>query len=199
MIHLLGTEPTEEAKAYASTCTTLSTESQHLLDPTKQQDLLILQLPSTTRSFVSEIYNQLTNHHLQIFHEQEIFISQLDICEQAITFINTSDMSPNDQFCLLDKISEINNVYYIYIHGRPFEDDEKRKEFFLRYPKIKAMFESEQRLMVQWAMDTVNEYKLTGDFYVELGDQDKARQCFQSGIDLYENLSKFFNEKRRVR
>jgi hypothetical protein len=79
------------------------------------------------------------------------------------------------------------------------DDDDERNSVFRRYPKIKAMFENEQRLMVQWTIDTANEYKNAGDIYVERGDKDRGRQCFEQGISLYKGLSIFLNEKRRVR
>ncbi|CAF4863522.1 unnamed protein product, partial [Rotaria socialis] len=41
------------------------------------------------------------------------------------------------------------------------------------------MFENEQRLMVQWAIDTANEYKTMGDVYLENGDKENGRKCFE--------------------
>ncbi|CAF0856520.1 unnamed protein product [Rotaria sordida] len=189
----------EEFETNLNSCNISSIEPQLLLDPTKNNHLLFLQLSSTIQSQIPQILNQLTDHHLQIFNQKEDFLNQLQCCEQTISFIDISNISLDEQNYLLDTISELNNVYYIYLRGIPSEDDDECSNFFRRYPKIKAMFENEQRLMVQWAIDTANEYKKTGDMYIEKGDKDNGRKCFEQGITLYKRLSAFLNEKRRIR
>jgi DNA phosphorothioation-dependent restriction protein DptG len=119
--------------------------------------------------------------------------------EQVTIFIDISNISSNDRNHLLDDIFQLDNVHFIYIRGTPPEDDAEREQFFKRYTRIKCILDNEQRLVVQWAIDTVNEYKTAGDMYVEQGDKDKARNCFEQGITLYKRLSEFLNEKRRVR
>ncbi|CAF2601483.1 unnamed protein product [Rotaria sp. Silwood2] len=189
----------EEAETNLNLCDISSAESHLLLDPTKNSHLLFLQLSSIIESQIPQILNQLTDHRLQIFDQKEAFLNQLQHCEQIISFIDISNILSDEQNCLLDKILELDNVYYIYIRGIPSEDDDERSNFFRRYPKIKGMFENEQRLMVQWAIDTANEYKKTGDMYIEKGDKDNGRKCFEQGITLYKRLSVFLNEKRRIR
>ncbi|CAF5009379.1 unnamed protein product [Rotaria socialis] len=174
-------------------------ESDRLLDPTKKHDLLFLKLTSEIHSELPQILSQLTDHHLHIFHQRDDFLNQLKFCEQAIIFIDVSDIPLDERNYLLDSISEVDDVYYLYIRGCPSDDDDERCYFFRRYPKIKAMFENEQRLMVQWAIDTANEYKTMGDVYLENGDKENGRKCFEQGIALYKSLSVFFNEKRRIR
>jgi hypothetical protein len=136
---------------------------------------------------------------LEIIDQNEDCQTKLLSSEQATIFIDLFDTSLNEQNCLLDNISQLNNVYFIYIRGTPSEDDNERADFFRRYSKIKGIFDNEQRLIVQWAIDTANEYKKTGDMYVTNSEKDKGRQCFEQGILLYKRLSVFLNEKRRIR
>src|SRR5262249_7434711 len=147
------------------------------LDPTKNNDLILLQLSSNLQSQLLPILNQLTDHGLEIFNQNEDCLDKLTTSEQVTIFIDLFDASLNEQNCLLENISELNNVYFIYIRGSTSENDNERAEFFRRYSKIKAIFENEQRLMVQWAIDTANEYKKTGDNYVKNDEKDKGRKC----------------------
>jgi hypothetical protein len=193
-------QPSTIPKEECETSLTSLIESRIFLDPTKDNHLVVLQLSSTVQSQLAAILNQLTDHHFELFNEKEDCLNQLKHSEQATIFIDISDISTDEQNRLLDNISELDNVYFIYIRGMiSNDDDDERNNFFRRYPKIKAMFENEQRLMVQWAMDTANEYKNAGDIYVERGDKDRGRQCFEQGISLYKRLSIFLDEKRRVR
>jgi len=197
---LESNEPSTIPKEECETSLTSLIESRLFLDPTKDNHLLVLQLSSTVQSQLAAILNQLTDHHFELFNEKEDCLNQLKRSEQATIFIDISDISSDEQNRLLDNISELDNVYFIYIRGMMLQDDDdERSNFFRRYPKIKAMFENEQRLMVQWTIDTANEYKNAGDIYVERGDKDRGRQCFEQGISLYKGLSIFLNEKRRVR
>ncbi|CAF1202889.1 unnamed protein product [Rotaria sp. Silwood1] len=189
----------EEPETNLNVCDISSIETHLLLDPTKNTNLLFLQLSDTVESQIPQILNQFSDHCLQTFNHKEDFLKQIQCYEQAISFIDVSNISSDERNCLLDTISQLDHVYYIYIRGIPSEDDVERSDFFRRYPKIKAMFENEQRLMVQWAIDTANEYKKTGDMYIEKGDKDNGRKCFEQGITLYKRLSVFLNEKRRIR
>jgi hypothetical protein len=171
-----------------------------LLDPTKNINLVILQLlPPTNQSQLPTILNQLADRQLQVFNQKEDCLNQLNCSEQATVFIDISDVLSEEENCLLDNISELDNVYYIYIRGILPDDAEERDRFFRRYSKIKATFDNDQQLMVQWAIDTANEYKKTGDDYVKRGDKDRGRSCFEQGIALYKHLSEFLNRKRNVR
>ncbi|CAF2240458.1 unnamed protein product [Rotaria magnacalcarata] len=178
-----STEPSAISKVETQITLNSSTmpliESHRLIDPTKTHDLLYLKLTPEIHSELPQILNRLTDHHLHIFHQKDDFLNQLKCCEQAVIFIDVSDVSLNEQNYLLDSISEVDDVYYLYIRGCPSDDDDERCYFFRRYPKIKAMFENEQRLMVQWAVDTANEYKTMGDAYIEKGDKENGRKCFE--------------------
>lgn len=177
----------------------MTTLSSTLIDSIENNHLILLQLSPDNPSQLLPILNQLTDHNLKIFDTEEDCLNGLQCEKQATIFIDLFNRSLNGQDCFLDKISELRNTYFIYIRGNPSEDDNERADFFRRYSKIKAIFESEERLMVQWAIDTANELKKTGDQCVKDGDKDKGRQCFEQGIALYKRLSAFLNEKRRVR
>ena len=195
--------PKEEPATNLDSCNTLPITSSFRLDPTKTYHLVVLQLSPTVQSPIPSILNKLTDHPLQIFTGKTDCLSELKCSEQATVFIDTTDIAPNERNDLLDNISELDTVHFIYIQSGPSEkdndDDDERNQFFRRYPKIKAMFDNEQRLMVQWAIDTANECRKAGDVYIELEDKDRGRQCFEEGIKLYKHLSVFLNDKRRVR
>jgi hypothetical protein len=190
----------EEPEINLDSCDILTTESDiFLLDPTKNNYLVLLQLSPFLQSELLTILNQLTDHAVQIFNQKDNCFNELQCSEQTTIFIDLFDTSLNEQIRFLDNISQLDNVYFIYIRGIPSEDDTERADFFKRYSKIKAVFDNEQRLMVQWAIDTANEYKKTGDIYVKNGEKDKGRKCFEQGITLYKCLSVFLNKKRDVR
>jgi hypothetical protein len=195
----LSTIRKEEPELNLDSACALSTESVILLDPIQNNDLILLQLFSTLRSKLITILNELTDHKLQIFNQKDDCLNELQCSEQTTIFIDLFDTPLNEQMSLLDNISQLDHVYFIYIRGIPSDDENERADFFRRYSKIKAIFENEQRLMVQWAIDTANEYKKTGDIYVQNGEKDKGRKCFEHGITLYKHLSVFLNKKRDVR
>jgi hypothetical protein len=176
-----------------------TTSCSALRESIENNHLVVFQSSSDNQSPLLTILNQLTDHKMEIFNTEEECLNSLQCGEQATIFIDFFNRPLNEQDCFLDKISEMHNVYYMYIRGNPSEDDNERAEFFRRYSKIKAIFESEERLMVQWALDTANELRSTGDRYVEIGDKNKGRQYFEQGIVLYKRLSTYLNEKRRVR
>ena len=97
---------------------------------------------------------------------------------------------------LLDEISKAKHVHSVYIRGTPPQNEEDREKFFSKHPIIKAMFENEQSLIVQWAMNTANEYKKIGDMHIKEGDKEKARLRFSEGVALYKRLSSFLNERK---
>ena len=125
---------------------------------------------------------------MQIFSRKEDCLYELECYEQTTIFIDISGVISQEESRLLDNISNLENVYCIYIRGMPPENAEERDQFFRRYSRIKGIFDNEQRLMVQWVTDTANEYKKTGDSYVERGDKDKGRICFEQGIALYKTF-----------
>ena len=108
------------------------------------------------------------------------------------------DMSFEDQDHLLNQLSPLKHIRSVYIRGTPPENDGDRQDFFSKYPTIRAMFENEQSLAVQWTMDTANEYKKTVDMCIRRGEKDKAQQCFAQGVALYKHLSTFLHEKRHT-
>jgi hypothetical protein len=177
----------------------LTTEPDIRFDPIKKYQLILLQLSPTLQSELLTILNQLTDHSLEIFNKKDDCLNELQCSEQTTIFIDLFDTSLNEQMCFLDDISQLDNVYFIYIRSIPSNDDDERAYFFRRYSKIKAVFENEQRLMVQWAIDTANECKKIGDIYVKNGEKDKGRKCFEEGITLYKRLSVFLNKKRDIR
>jgi hypothetical protein len=185
----------ESSEIISSLCNILTNR----IDRTENNHLVLLQLSSNNQSQLLPILNQLTDHSLKIFDKEEECLNGLQCDGSATIFIDLFDRSLNGQHCFLDTISELGNVRDIYIRGNPSEDDNERADFFRRYSKIKAIFENEERLMVQWAIDAANEFKKIGDMYVKNGDKERGRQCFEQGITLYKRLSIFLNEKRRVR
>ncbi|CAF0966848.1 unnamed protein product [Adineta steineri] len=191
--------PKEEPENILESCDVLPIECQDLLDPNEKNDLLVLQLPSTIQSQIPDILNKQTNHSVQIFNDKVEFLHILKHSKQITVFIDIIDMVSDERNHLLDTISESDDVHSIYIHGIPLVDDNDRSHFFQRYTKIKAMFENEHRLIVQWFIDTANEYKKIGDIYIDRGDKDRGRFCFEEGIKLYKQLSVFLNENRCVR
>ncbi|CAF0826270.1 unnamed protein product [Adineta steineri] len=191
--------PKEEPEKVLESCDVLPIECRDLLDPNEKNDLLVLQLPSTIQSQIPDILNKQTNHSVQIFNDKTNFLHTLKHSKQTTVFIDIIEMVSDERNHLLDNISEFDNVYSIYIRGIPLVDDNDRSHFFQRYTKIKAMFENEHRLIVQWFIDTANEYKKIGDIYTDRGDKDRGRFCFEEGIKLYKKLSVFLNENRCVR
>jgi hypothetical protein len=195
--------PKVEFLTISDSCDLASPEPAVFLDPTKTTHLVLLQplftTTTTTQSQLSEILRELAGRDLQIFNRKEDCLSELECYEQATIFIDISGVISQEESHLLDNISNLENVYCIYIRGMPPENTEECNQFFRRYSRIKGIFDNEQRLVVQWITDTANEYKKTGDSYVERGDKDKGRICFEQGIALYKRLSEFLNKKRNVR
>jgi hypothetical protein len=85
--------------------------------------------------------------------------------KQTTLFIDMSNISLKDQDDLLDDLAKLQHIRSVYIRETPPECDEDRTYFFSKYPK--AMSENEQNLVVQWAMDTANEYKKIDDMYIK--------------------------------
>jgi hypothetical protein len=100
---------------------------------------------------------------------------------------------------LLNEISQLRHIHSVYIGGTPPEDDNDRQYFFSKYPIIKAISENEQSLIVQWAMDTANEYKKIGDMYIKKGEKEKAHFHFSQGVTLYKRLSEFLKERKELK
>ncbi len=126
------------------------------------------------------------------------WLTQLKQTKQTTLFIDMSNISLKDQDDLLDDLAKLQHIHSVYIRGTPPECDEDRTYFFSKYPIIKAMSENEQNLVVQWAMDTANDYKKIGDMYIKKGDREKAQACFTQSVALYKRLSTFLNEKRHI-
>ncbi|CAF1053963.1 unnamed protein product [Adineta ricciae] len=174
-------------------------EQQVLPDPTKSQHLVILHLCPTNQSQIIEILPKLTKHPIELFNQTDDYLNKLQSMERTTVFVDLTNSSPNERISLLNKLSQFDSISLVYIQGKSFEDDEDRSHVFRRYPKIRAMFENVQRLLVQWSLDTINEYQNAGDRYIEQCDQVRARYCFEEGIKLYEYLSVFLSDKRRLR
>lgn len=179
--------------------TTLSTLtiSPVLLDPTKTHHVLLLQSCSTIQSNLVQILKDFTDDQLRVLSEEEDLFDQIKSAEQTTLFIDNYLITSDEGNCLLDNISQLDNVQFMYIRGIPPKDDDERDIFFNRHTKVKAVFESEQRLTTQWILDTVNEYRKTGDFYCDAGDKEKGRECFEKGIALYKSLSTVLDKIRR--
>lgn len=180
-------------------CERLTTECEIYLDPTQSNHFVLLQLSNTTQSKILEIYNQLTTHSIEIINQADDYLDKLRCTAQTTIFIDFFQTSLNEQRCLFDSIFQLANIYSVYIRGVLPENGNERNGFVREYPKIKAVFDHEERLMVQWVIDTVNEYKRTGDMYVKIDEKVKGGKCFQEGITLYKNLSEFLNKKRCIR
>ena len=116
--------------------------------------------------------------------------------QQSSLIVNMSGLSMTEQEQHLTDIFEQTNIRSIYIRGTPPESDSDRQHFFFKYPIIKAMFENEQSLLVQWALDTANEYKRIGDGYIKKGDKDSAQKYFMKGVVLYKRVSTYLYEKK---
>ncbi|CAF1161374.1 unnamed protein product [Adineta ricciae] len=174
-------------------------EQQVLLDPTKSQHLAVLHLCPTNQSQIIEILPKLTKHPIELFNQRDDYLNKLQSMEQTTVFVDITNSSANERISLLDELCQFDSISLVYIQGKSFEDDEDRSYVFRRYPKIRAMFENVQRLLVQWSLDTINEYQNAGDRYIEQCDKVRARYCFEEGIKLYEYLSVFLNDKRRIR
>jgi hypothetical protein len=167
-----------------------------LLDPTVNDNLILLQL-TTIESKLPAIFEKLTNGHLQIFNDVSSCRAELTQNKSTRIVIDICGISSEERANLLNDLSELEYLYSVYIRDVPPVEDDEREAFFSRYSIISAMFDDEQRLVVQWVLDTVNEYKKTGDMYVDNGDKDKAAECFAEGVALYKRLSTFLDENRR--
>ena len=116
------------------------------------------------------------------------------------TFIIDTEGMPSKQLeTLLDYIAGHKHLRLVYIRGEQPKSADERRTFFSRYRMIRGMDVNEERLIVQWAMDTANEYRKIGDALVKSGDKDKAQPCFVKGVALYENLSGFLKEKKAAK
>lgn len=115
---------------------------------------------------------------------------------QSTLIINMSGLTLTEQEQHLTDIFEQTNIRSIYVRGSPPEGNDARHQFFFKYPIIKSMCESEQSLLVQWALDTANQYKRIGDGYIKKGDKGSAEQYFTKGVLLYKRLSTYLYEKK---
>ncbi|UJR31275.1 hypothetical protein I4U23_018775 [Adineta vaga] len=197
---ILEEKEEEEITTTMESCPSIPlVEPRILLDPSKKNHLVVLELSHTLQSQLGKNLLKLTDHPVKTFNQEDDYLNDLKCMEQTILFIDLTSLLSDERNRLLDNLSELDNIYFLYIQGKSVHDDDECGYIFRRYPKIKAMFENEQRLLVQWTIDTVNEYKEAGDMYTELGDKDRGRQCFEEGIKLYNHLSEFLHEKRRIR
>ena len=105
--------------------------------------------------------------------------------------IDTEGMPSKQLETLLDYIAGHKHLRLVYVRGEQPKGVEERRTFFTRYRMIRGMDNNEEQLIVQWAMDTANEYRQMGDALVELGDKDKARPCFVKSVTLHKQLSEF--------
>ncbi len=174
-------------------------ESKSHLDPTKNDNLILLQISSPKESQLSESLHKLTGGRLSVLNETSALLTQLKQCQQSTIVIDMFNKSLEDQDKLLNEISQLKHIHSVYIRGTPPEDDDARQNFFSKYPFIRAMFENEQSLIAQWAMDTANEYKKIGDMYIRKGEKEKAQLRFSQGVALYKSLSEFLNGKRHLK
>jgi ElaB/YqjD/DUF883 family membrane-anchored ribosome-binding protein len=174
-------------------------ESQILVDPIENINLILLQLSTPIQSQLSHFLNKFNDVNLSLLNKTNDWLTQLKQTKQFTLFIDTSNISFKDQDDLLNDISKLEHVHSVYIQGIPPNLDVDRKSFFSKYPIIKAMAENEQPLIVQWVTDTANEYRKTGDIYIEKGDKDKAQACFIKGVALYNRLSSFLNEQKHIK
>jgi len=168
-------------------------ESQFLLDPTKNNNIILFQISPSNESQLFASLNKLNDGHLSVLNKTNAWLTQL---KQTKLVIDMSNISLKDQDDLLDNLAKLQHIRSVYIRATPPDCDEDRTYFFSKYPMIKVMSENEQNLVVQWAMDTANEYKKIGDMYIEKGNKDKAQAYFSQGVALYKRLSTFLNEKR---
>jgi hypothetical protein len=171
-------------------------QTELLPDPTQHDNLILLQISTPNESQLPARFNQLNDGHLSVLNKSSAWLTQLKQTKPTTLIIDMFNMSLKEQDDLLNELSQLKHIHSLYIRGTPPEHDDDREYFFSKYPMIKAMFANEQSLVVQWAMDTANEYRKIGDMYIAKGEKDKAQVVFAQGIALYKRLSSFLHEKR---
>lgn len=93
---------------------------------------------------------------------------------------------------LLEKVSGIDHVEWIYVLGKPPNNRDERNTFLNRFSQVCIFSSDEQEIAVKWILDTINNYRLLGNQLSQSGDKASARKYFQRGLDLYNSLEKFF-------
>jgi len=136
---------------------------------------------------------------LTLMDDSSDWLTQLVRNEPDTLVIDMHKKSIEEQDNLLNQLStNLKHTRSIYIQGNLPENDNDCVTLFTKYPFIKAIFDNEQRLIIQWAMDTVNEHRKFGDKFIQNGNKDKARASFVEGIELYKRLSNFLNENKCI-
>ena len=188
------------SKKEAKKTSPLTAEPLHLpifmLDPKKNQTLLLLN-PSTAieSSKLAIDLRYFLDDGLLIFNNQDEYFSELKQREQ-VTVVFDQFSAPIQQE-LLHRLSVFDCVHSTYIVGNPPEKDKDRLEFCKHNTSIRAMHDNEERLVVQWVMDSAGAYKNSGDVWVKRGDQERAKECFERGIRFYRQLANFMRERQR--
>lgn len=166
----------------------------------KPSDTLVLVQLSTPRidSQLCANLKKLHTGELILMDGTSDWLTQILRNEPETLVIDMNSKLIQEQDELLNQLSNLKQTRSIYIQGNLPENDNDCVPLFTKYPFIKAIFDNEQRLIVQWAMDTVNEHRKLGDTLIQNGNDDKARASFVEGIELYKRLSSFLNENKCV-
>ena len=126
---------------------------------------------------------------------------QDDICIETLLHSNlqvkniiveVSSITLDELERLLEKVSVIDHVEWIYVLGEPPNNRADRNQFFNRFSQVCIFSSDEQEIAVKWILDTINNCRFLGNQFSQSGDKASARKYFQRGLDLYNSLEKFF-------
>ena len=162
-----------------------------IIDSLEHKHLILLQMASMPSSRLYKGICQLSGTSSTTSTSFEAYAGE----PTPTTFIiDTEGMLPKQLETLLDYITGHKHLRLVYIRGEQPNGVDERQIFFTRYQVIQGMNDNEDWIVMQWAMDTANEYRQMGDALVKSGDKEKARLCFAKGVALYENLSGFLEK-----
>ena len=152
-------------------------------------------LTSIENNRLYSIFKELTEEHLlpPTLIDQDLSTLVLNTnVKNLVVQISTLSVDKRDE--LLKRFSSIDHIDSIYLLGKSIENKEERLKFFREYPKVCIFCENEEKLVLRWSLDTIEEYRTLGDQYIEQKNKDLARDFYQRGIVLFDEMKKRFQK-----
>ena len=158
---------------------------------------VLLVLPIADQHGLYSIFNDITGGqivHPVLTHECHIKIRSDKQIKSLILQIPSASI--DDLNRLLGDYSSIEHIESIYLLGKVLEKSEERNAVLNRFHKVCMLCDDEGHLVVRWALNTVNEFRVLAVQHAEAGDNDTSDKYFQRAMKLCDRLAEFIGKQR---